>query len=261
MPVPDDLFDALLTLALSRRTDPLADFVLGQSRDALMPELAAIREALAVLALEAPAQAPSSALKGRILTSLAARRVKPRRAVLVVDMLNDHLHVGGPLEVPRARDIVPALAARLEVARREHLPIVYVNDQHDPEDSDLDTWGAHALRGTEGAAVWHELAPAPDDAVVTKPTYSGFARSRLGEVLDELGVDTLELTGCVTEIGLLVTATDAFQRGYEVEVPRAPQAGSGPGPEEVALGILRLLRPYGPARKALLAARAEAQAP
>jgi nicotinamidase-related amidase len=169
-------------------------------------------------------------------------------------MQNDHLAAGGPLEVPRARNIVPALAARLEAARREGVPIVYVVDQHEADDSDLDSWGTHNVKGSPGAEVWPALAPHACDRVVSKPTYSAFSRSNLADVLRELRVDTLELTGCLTEVGLVATATDALQRGYAVEIPPETQAGATELNERITLGVLSLLPPYGPARAELLAA-------
>jgi nicotinamidase-related amidase len=181
-----------------------------------------------------------------------------RKAVLVVDMLNDHLVPGRPLEVPRARGIVPALVARLEQARRENVPVVYVLDEHEPGDSDLDLWGSHNVKGTEGAAIWPALTPKSGDRLVRKPTYSAFTRSNLADVLSELRVDTLVLTGCLTEVGLLATATDAMQRGFAVEIPPDSQAGATAQSEHVALGIVGLLGPYGPARQALLEAASAA---
>jgi nicotinamidase-related amidase len=101
--------------------------------------------------------------------------------------------------------------------------------------------------------VWPAIAPKEGDRIVTKSTYSGFTGSSLDAVLTELGVDSLVLTGCVTEAGLFATAIDALQRGFTVEVPADAQAGSGPEAEQVALGSLSLMPPYGPARKARLA--------
>ncbi|HEV3192842.1 MAG TPA: isochorismatase family cysteine hydrolase [Polyangiaceae bacterium] len=237
---------------MSGRPDPLVDVGLADAPPAVKVELAHVREAVAGLALAELPVEPSPGLRGRILRSLADRARPPRRAMLVVDMQNDHLMPGKPLEVPRARDIVPALAARLELARREHVPIVYVVDEHEPDDSDLDTWGTHNLKGTPGVEVWAPLAPKPGDRVVRKPTFSAFVRSNLAEVLAELSVDTLVLTGCATEVGLLATATDALQRGYAVEIPPDAQAGATAASEQVALGLVQLLAPYGRARQALL---------
>jgi nicotinamidase-related amidase len=71
-------------------------------------------------------------------------------------------------------------------------------------------------------------------------------------VLDELKVDTLVLTGCLTEIGMLATATHALEMGFAVEVPPDSQAGASAEAEQMAMGLLTLMPPYGAARKARL---------
>jgi nicotinamidase/pyrazinamidase len=252
--VSEDTTAELLAIVASGRPEPFVDVGLAGSGPEVMSALRDLREALASLALAEAPRRPTPELRARIMRSLGPRAAPPRRALLVMDMQNDHLTPGRPLEVPRARAIVPALAARLESARRDGVPVVYVLDEHEPDDSDLDAWGAHNVRGTPGAEVWAPLAPQPGDRIVSKATYSAFSRSNLGEVLGELRVDTLVLTGCLTEIGLLATATDALQRGFAVEVPPDAQAGATEVTEQMALGILRLLPPYGPARQALLTA-------
>ncbi len=73
-------------------------------------------------------------------------------------------------------------------------------------------------------------------------------------MLDDLKVDTIVLTGCLTEIAILATATEALQRGFAVEVPADAQAGSSEGAEQVVLGVLGVMPPYGPARRARLEA-------
>jgi nicotinamidase-related amidase len=187
-----------------------------------------------------------------VLASIKKRAEKPKAALVVVDMLKDHLTPGRPSEVPRAREIVPALRTRIEEARKTGIPVVFVVDEHEPDDPDLEMWGAHNIKGTDGPEIWPDLAPQPADRVVKKSTYSAFVGSDLIKVLDELKVETLILTGCLTELGLLATATDAMQRGFAVDVPPDSQAGSSPELEHVAMGLMRVLAPYGPARKARL---------
>ena len=250
----DEAIAELLALVVSGRADPLVEVALSEAPPAMKGELRGVREAFASVGLEAAPIAPPPALRDRILGSLAANAAPVRKAMLVIDMQNDHLTPGLPLEVPRARAIVPAVVARLDAARAEGIPVVYVVDEHDPEDLDLEAWGAHNIRGTQGAAVWPDLAPKAGDRVVPKPTYSAFTQSKLQDVLSALRVDTLVLTGCLTEIGLLATATDALQKGYAVEIPPDAQAGATEASERMALGLVGLLVPYGPARKALLQA-------
>jgi nicotinamidase/pyrazinamidase len=250
----------LVAAVLAGRQERIVETVLASEPAETRAAFVAVTEAIAAMGLTDEPMAPSAGLRERILASARARIEKPahaRKAILVIDMLNDHLSPGGPSEVPRARSIVPALAARLDAARGEGVPVVYVVDEHDPSDEDLsavDGWGAHNVRGSEGAQVWPALAPKDRDRVVKKATYSAFTGSELADVLDELKVDTLVLTGCLTEIGVLATATEALQRGFAIEVPADAQAGANELTERVAMGVLAIMPPYGPARRARLEA-------
>ncbi len=238
---PRDINEELLAAMLARTPEHMLAAA-GIPAEAL----AELREALALVAESAPPVVPSAALRARLL----ARRPHPRRpehpVLLVIDMLQDYLTEGRPLEVPRARAIVPALEARLAEARSRGTPIVYVCDQHEEDDPDFRDLPVHALRGTSGAEVWPSLAPEPGDHIVHKPTYSAFSRSTLANVLDELGADELILTGCATEAGLQATATDALQRGYVVSMPVDTQAGYTPMTEAATLAVLSGMRPYDP---------------
>ena len=152
---------------------------------------------------------------------------KQRRALLVIDMLEDFVRPGAPLEVPRTRDILPALRRRVSRARRGGELVVYVCDSHrknDPEFARMG-WPPHAVAGTKGAAVVREISPAPGDVVVEKRTYSGFHRTHLSSVLRRHGIRSLSLSGCVTNICILYTAADAAMRGYDVTVEESVVAG------------------------------------
>jgi len=246
----------LLGLVLQGRPERITSLLLATADDGLKAEAKGIADAVAAMALALPPEPlPDPAkdpLRARILASLAATE-KPRTALVVIDMQNDNLTPGSSVEIPRARDIVPAVAARLDAARSQGVPVVYIIDEHEPDDPDLDVWTTHNVKGSKGGEVWPELTPKEGDHRVTKSTYSAFVGSNLEEVLEELGVETLVLTGCVTEVGVLATAMDALQRGFAVEVPRDSQAGTGELAEGVALSTLAMLPPFGPARRDRLA--------
>jgi nicotinamidase/pyrazinamidase len=251
----DSRLPDLVELLLQGRPDHVISGLLGDQAPDVKQAAAMAQDTLAALALvEEPIEPPAS-LRDRIVATVrqAQKSASQRKAVLVIDMLNDHLTPGGSLEVPRAREIVPALHARLDAARLAGVPVVYVCDEHDPDDPDLDQWTTHNLKGSQGAEVWPAIAPKPGDHVVHKSTYSAFTGSKLAPLLDELRVETLVVTGCLTEIGLLATATDALQRGFAVEVPPDSQAGATEGAEAAALGILTVMPPYGAARRERLA--------
>jgi nicotinamidase-related amidase len=244
----------LLAFVLAGRPERLTLVALAQMPAPQQAAVGAVTEVIGALAVAEEPVEPSEALRARVLAAAQKRAShRPRRALVICDMIVDHLTPGRPLEVPRARDIVPAMVARIEGARAEGIPVVYVVDRHQADDPELEEWSAHAVEGTEGAEVWPPLAPRAGDRIVTKPTYSCFFASNLGEVLDDLAVDTLIMTGCATEVQLLTTATDALERGFAVEMPADTQAGYSAGGEQFALGILSALIPYVPARQARLA--------
>ncbi len=226
---PDRVLDAYVAVSLPDRSD-----------------LAELRETLAKYALAAEPASPSPALRERLLARRPAP-LRPRRPALVVlDMIRDYLTPGGPLEVPRAREIVPALARRLDEARAASIPIVYVCDSHPPDDPDFRDWPVHAVEGTAGADVWPPIAPRPGDHVVRKRTYSAFTGSELGPLLDRLGADQILLTGCATEVGMAATATDALQRGFVVDIPPDCQAGTSALLEQATLITLSAMPPFEP---------------
>ncbi len=164
-----------------------------------------------------------------------------KRALLVIDMLNDFVKEGAPLEVPETRKVIPAIRREIERARREGEPVIYICDAHEPDDREFEKfgWPVHAVKGTEGAKVVEELAPEPSDIVVEKTTYSGFYNTSLEEHLTRLGVDTVRLTGCVTHICVLFTASDAVLRGYNVEVVTDAVAGLSREDHEAGLRIMK----------------------
>lgn len=165
----------------------------------------------------------------------------PGEALLVIDMLNDFVRKGAPLEVPDTRKVIPNIKREITRAREAGSPVIYVCDAHEPDDIEFSRmgWPPHAVRGTRGAGVVDELKPGPNDPVIQKTTYSGFYRSDLDGVLKGLGVTDLRLTGCVTHICVMFTAADASLRGYKVTVVEDGVAGLAPEDHEAALRIMK----------------------
>ena len=159
----------------------------------------------------------------------------PKKALVIIDMLNDFVLPRAPLEVPDTRKIIPCIEREIIMARTEDYPIVYVCDSHAPDDREFQIWPRHCVKGTKGAQVVDELEPEPKDTVVEKTTYSGFFNTRLEEVLKSLGATELIITGCVTNICILYTSSDAVLRGYSVTVPKDCVAGLNKEDHEFAL--------------------------
>lgn len=144
---------------------------------------------------------------------------KCHKALLIVDMQNDFVLEGAPLQVPAARDIIDNIAGEIRYAREKLRPVIYLCDSHQPDDPEFEYWPVHAVRGTPGTQVIDELAPLATDHVVEKSGYSGFFRTRLDKLLNELEIEEVLICGVLTNICVLFTAVDALQRGLRVIVP------------------------------------------
>lgn len=153
-------------------------------------------------------------------------------ALVVVDMQNDFVRVGAPLEVPDARATIPAHRRLIAAFRRAGRPVVYTRFIATPEPSLLWTWSpqcappvgccqAGQLRAygdvageREGIAVIDELAPEAGDLVIDKFGYGAFHGTRLNDALRQRGVASLAITGTVTQICVEETAREAFHHGF-----------------------------------------------
>jgi nicotinamidase/pyrazinamidase len=167
--------------------------------------------------------------------------VMKKEALLIIDMLNDFVLPGSPLEVPETRNIINNIQREIKAARAAGKPVIYVCDTHAPKDKEFTkfNWPPHAVKGSKGAEVVADLKPEPGDTVIPKTTYSGFYGTTLEETLRNLGVNAVRLTGCVTHICIMFTASDAVLRDYAVTVVQDGVAGIAREDHDAALRIMK----------------------
>ncbi len=153
-------------------------------------------------------------------------------ALLVVDMQNDFVREGAPLEVPDARQTIPANRRLLDLFRQRGLPVVFTRFIMFPsrvllwewspqgEPPVCCCWKGHRRfypdvgRELECTDVVDELAPLRDELQVEKYGYGAFHGTTLEPILRSLGVQSLVVTGTVTQICVEETAREAFHHGY-----------------------------------------------
>jgi len=175
-----------------------------------------------------------------------------RPAVIVIDMINDF--VTGVFKSDRAAKIIPNIKNMLDYARKQKVPVVYATDAHLPNlDPEFSVWGRHAEAGSWGAEVINELKPQKGDFRVLKRKYSAFQGTDLDQLLRELKVDTVILTGVITDICVQHTAADAFFRSYKIIVPKdCVEAVDSATQEEALRFIKKAYRPEIATSKELL---------
>jgi len=139
--------------------------------------------------------------------------------VLVVDMVRGFLEEGNTLYCGKAsRHIIPNVKRLLERESSQGALILYLCDNHAPDDLEFKMFPPHCVIGTSEAELIPELAGYPGE-IVPKNRYSGFFDTLLDDRLKKAGVDTLIVCGVCTDICVMHTVADARNRDYEVEVP------------------------------------------
>ena len=116
--------------------------------------------------------------------------------------------------------VIEVITREISRARSAKEPVVYLTDDHFPDDAEFAMFPPHAIHGTKGAQIIPRLAAADSEIVIPKRRYSGFFGTDLDITLRERGIDTLRLVGDCTNICVLYTAADARNLGYKVEVVR-----------------------------------------
>jgi nicotinamidase/pyrazinamidase len=164
-----------------------------------------------------------------------------QEALLIIDMLNDFVLPGSPLEVPDTRKVIGGIRREIDAAHTAGRPVIYVCDTHAPDDKEFRRfgWPPHGVRGTKGAEVVEDLKPQAGDIVVHKTSYSSFEGTELDSILKGRGIDSVRLTGCVTHICILFTAYESVLRDYAVTVVADGVAGLAKEDHDAALRIMR----------------------
>lgn len=166
-----------------------------------------------------------------------------RRALIIVDMLNDFVRPGAPLFVPGAPEIIPAIQDELARARAAGDLVVYVCDAHDPDDKEFARFPPHAVADSAGAQIVEELAPRPGEAVLSKRRLDPFFETELDQVLARAGVQEATVVGVCTHICVMETVAGLSSRDIPARVPQAAVADFDPDQAQAALQ--RMARVFG----------------
>ena len=129
---------------------------------------------------------------------------RPNTALLVVDMQN------GVVEGAHERAaVVSNVGSLIEKARRERVPVVWV--QHSDQ---------QLARGSDKWRIIPELTPGEAEPLVEKNYGDSFEDTRLETVLSDLGVGRLIVVGAQTDACVRSTLHGAFVRGYDATLVR-----------------------------------------
>lgn len=157
-------------------------------------------------------------------------------ALIIVDMQNDFVRNGAPLEVSSALGTVPSQKALIQAFRKRNLPVVYTKFISHPHYYLLWEWSPQCQPPTKCCWKGHqrfykdigadrdcteiidELLPASEDIIIEKFGYGAFHETTLEKTLHSFGVTSVVITGTVTQICVEETAREAFHHGFRTTI-------------------------------------------
>ena len=152
--------------------------------------------------------------------------VPERTALLVIDLQEGFVAQGGRMWTPQALRIIPNVKLLIKRSRALGIPVIFTEHAHDESGRDRGLmWDVPlnqpiregALRiGANDVPTYHEIRPLESEKVIQKHRYSAFFDTDLHTYLRGCEVDTVIITGCMTNYCCGATARDAFFRDYKV---------------------------------------------
>lgn len=177
------------------------------------------------------------------------------RALLIIDVQNDFTE-GGALGVDGGAAVAAAITAHVRAHADDYALVVASRDWHDATGDNgghfatdappnfVTTWPVHCVAGSTGAEYHPAIDASLIDVHVRKgqgvPAYSIFEGTTdesgtLVELLDERGIDEVDVVGIATDHCVRASALDALAAGRRVRVLSDLVAGVAPDPSAAAL--------------------------
>lgn len=152
-----------------------------------------------------------------------------KKALINIDYTNDFVADNGALTCGK-----PGQEIELEIVNltkqfvSQNDFVVFAIDMHEQDDEfhpETALYPPHNIRGTEGRNLYGGLQATYDDYKeknnvywMDKTRYSAFAGTNLDLKLKEREITELHLVGVCTDICVLHTAVDAYNKGYKIVI-------------------------------------------
>jgi len=183
-------------------------------------------------------------------------------ALLVIDMQHDFCSEGGYMHrlgarLSGLRAPIEPLRNVLAAARTAGYHVMHTREGYSSDLSDLQPWkrgggandaiaigdagpmGRALIRGEPCWEIIPELAPAPGECILDKPSYGPFATTDIDATLRNWGIRNLVLTGVTTDCCVTSCLREALDRGYDCLVLADCVGSADPVHHEAALTLMR----------------------
>jgi nicotinamidase-related amidase len=161
-----------------------------------------------------------------------------RAALIVTDMLNPYDHEDADVLADNVAGMVHTVAGLVAEAGESDVELVYVNDNYGDFTATRDDLVRRALEGRRPELI-EPIVPPEGVAFLQKARHSAFYSTALDHLLRQRSIDTIVLTGQVTEQCILYTALDAYIRHFDIRVATDAVAHIDPELGDAALRMMR----------------------
>ena len=179
--------------------------------------------------------------------------IEGRPALIVIDIQKgtflDRTTEGRAIDhMPDYAERMLAARAAIDKARARGIPVIFIQEVHRPDgidfgrelDGDEDV---HCVEGQPGTPLAvEEMGILPSDYRVPKRRYSAFFGTDFEILLKGLRIDTLLLTGGLTDVCVHYTFVDGHQHDYFCRVIEDCVAGSSVAAHEASLRAMEYLQ-------------------
>lgn len=170
-----------------------------------------------------------------------------KKALINIDYTNDFVATNGALTCGKpGQDIETDITRITEEFISNNDYVVFAIDLHKENDTlhpESNLFPPHNIDGTNGRNLYGTLQTVftlnsdnPNVYWMDKTRYSAFAGTDLEIKLRERGIDELHLVGVCTDICVLHTAVDAYNKGFKVVIHSKAVASFNQVGHEWALG-------------------------
>lgn len=173
-----------------------------------------------------------------------------KEALLVIDYSYDFVATDGKLTAGEpAQAIETSILQKIDEFHSHQKPIFFMMDIHhenDPYHPESKLFPPHNIAGTSGRELYGKVKMRYEEIqheahvfFIDKTRYSSFVGTNLDQLLRERNIDTVVLTGVVTDICVLHSAMSAYNLGYNITVPTSCVASFNPDGHTVALDHMK----------------------
>lgn len=171
-------------------------------------------------------------------------------ALVILDPQREYFDPGGPLYTTNAAAILPNLTKLREASRRAGIKTILVKHVHRADGSDVGRMGDFDptpvfVEGSTGVELVAEMTPRTNETVITKSRYSAFIGTPLERILIAERIDTIIVSGLMTNYCSVTTARHAHDLDYKVLFvadanagPDMPDLGFGPVPHPEVMRVI-----------------------